>query len=406
MRGTQKIRSHSLYLALLAAFPLTPALNAQAGEWSTSVSLDSRIFLREPRHAGQEDKANHSLTAQPEYYAEWNDGDDSLTFAPFLRIDNHDHRRTHADIRQLVWQHVERDWELRVGVHKVFWGVTESAHLVDIINQTDLVENTDGEDKLGQPMVNFSWISDWGVTDLFVLTGMRERSFPGRRGRLRAQPWVDVGQARFQADQGKGHIDLAARWSHYLGAWDLGLSHFYGSSREPRFEPGLDANGQSVLIPNYDLIHQTGADIQATLDGWLWKLEWISRKQRGERYTAAAAGFEYTLVGLFGSAADLGMISEYLFDDRSEDASTLFQNDLMLGVRLTLNDVQSSELLVGAIFDLEDDTRFFNLEASRRLGDRWKLTAELRLTSQLDGRHRFGSIRDDDYAGIEMSYYF
>ena len=42
---------------------------------------------------------------------------------------------------------------LLVGAAKVFWGTAESRHLVDIINQTDAVEDIDEEDKLGQPMV-------------------------------------------------------------------------------------------------------------------------------------------------------------------------------------------------------------------------------------------------------------
>jgi hypothetical protein len=51
---------------------------------------------------------------------------------------------------------------------------------VDIINQTDLVENIDGEDKLGQPMVHFSYFGDWGVVDFFLLPYLRERTYPGK----------------------------------------------------------------------------------------------------------------------------------------------------------------------------------------------------------------------------------
>jgi len=34
---------------------------------------------------------------------------------------------------------VADDWELTTGVSKVYWGVMEAVHLVDIINQTDFV---------------------------------------------------------------------------------------------------------------------------------------------------------------------------------------------------------------------------------------------------------------------------
>ncbi|MDA7657788.1 hypothetical protein N8737_03705, partial [Verrucomicrobia bacterium] len=102
---------------------------------------------------------------------------------PFGRYDGADSERSHVDLREFHIQRIADQWEWRVGVSKVFWGVTESQHLVDVINQTDLVENVDGEDKLGQPMVNLSWISDQaGVIDLFYLPYFRERTFPGRGG--------------------------------------------------------------------------------------------------------------------------------------------------------------------------------------------------------------------------------
>ena len=95
-----------------------------------------------------------------------------LYFSPFLRLDQVDENRTHWDIRELYWLYFSRVWEIRVGVRTVFWGVTELQHLVDVINQTDLVENIDGEQKLGQPMVNLALIHDWGTVELFILTGL------------------------------------------------------------------------------------------------------------------------------------------------------------------------------------------------------------------------------------------
>ena len=77
------------------------------------------------------------------------------------------------------------DWELRLGIGKVFWGVTESRHLVDTINQSDGVEDIDGEAKLAQPMATLSWIRDWGVVELLVLPYFRERTFAGVEGRPR-----------------------------------------------------------------------------------------------------------------------------------------------------------------------------------------------------------------------------
>lgn len=403
------VRTLMVLLPICAAIHAVPALAADGiqSDWSGSVVLESRWFPHDALYPEQFDGVQNSLAIEPEYYRRWAEGRQSFVFKPFVRLDQRDNERTHADIRELSWLRAADDWELRVGIRKVFWGVTESVHLVDIINQTDFVENLDTEDKLGQPMLNLALIRDWGNLDLFVLPGFRERTFPGMEGRLRSQPVVDTDLARYESSAEEKHVDVAVRWFRTLGDWDVGLAHFHGTSREPILEPAFNKYGQLVLAPRYNQIDQTSLDLQATLNDWLWKLEWLSRDGMGDRYSAAAGGFEYTFVGVFDSAADLGLITEYLFDDRDAQATTLFQNDITLGLRLSLNDVQSSELLFGMTID-RDDTRqrFYNLEASRRIGERMKLSLEARFNSGLEASNVFGSLRKDDYVQAELAWYF
>ena len=85
----------------------------------------------------------------------------------------------------------DNEWELRLGVDQVFWGVVESQRLVDIINQVDFVEHPDGTAKLGQPMAHATLSGDWGVLELFGLPYHRARTFSGRRGRLRLPLVID-----------------------------------------------------------------------------------------------------------------------------------------------------------------------------------------------------------------------
>jgi hypothetical protein len=71
---------------------------------------------------------------------------------PFFRVDQRDSNRTHFDLRELNWLAVIGALEFLLGVSKVFWGVTEFVHLVDIVKPGRRGENIDGEEKLGQPM--------------------------------------------------------------------------------------------------------------------------------------------------------------------------------------------------------------------------------------------------------------
>jgi len=397
------MRKVTLYI-LLMFFCQT----AMALEGNGVINLEARVFADDPIDPDQHHN-NASMSYEPEFYHEWNDGIDSATFTFFGRYDQGDVERTHFDVRELQWTHVADAWESRVGIAKVFWGVTESAHLVDIINQTDLVENADGEDKLGQPMINFTFIKDWGTVDTFLMPGFRDRKFPGVEGRLRTIPYVDTSQAMYESDDEDDHIDLAVRWAHTLGDWDVGLSHFRGTSRDPSFVP-VGNGPATVLAPFYPQIDQTGLDLQATKGSWLWKLEAIHRrfsdKSGQDSYSAAAAGFEYTFFGLFESAADLGMIGEYLYDDREKRLAGPFDNDLFVGARLALNDVQSTELLAGFIDDLDNGNRLYSVEASRRLGEAFKLSIEYRATSGVSSADALDSIRNDDLLQVELSYYF
>lgn len=368
-----------------------------AGEWTGFLSAESRYFYNEASSAEQSD-SSFSLAIQPEYSKQWDKGYQTLVFTPFIRLDNQDAKRSHGDIRELLWVKASKTWELRTGISKVFWGVTESQHLVDIINQTDLVESTDGEEKLGQPMVNLTLLNKWGNVDLFILPGFRERTFPGNEGRLRTLPRVDSSQSQYQSSKEQQHIDYAARWSNTLGDWDVGVSHFNGTSREPSFLPGIDTTGNPVLIPRYDIINQTGIDLQATLESWLWKFEAIHRSGQGKSYNAATAGLEYTFYGIMESDTDLGIVSEYLHDSRNENTPGPFQNDVMLGFRLALNDTQSTEALIGTIIDLDNDTVLYSIEASRRLGESWKLNLEARAFDAVPVK--------DDFISIDLAYYF
>ena len=120
---------------------------------------------------------------------------------------------------------------MRAGVDKVFWGATEVYHLVDIINQTDNVENRDGEQKLGQPMFKVSLERDWGVLDLFLMPYFRERTFSSAEGRPRSQPRVAAELTEYENSREEYHPDVALRWSSNLGDWDLGIAHFHGTGR-------------------------------------------------------------------------------------------------------------------------------------------------------------------------------
>ena len=400
---------------LVAAALLAPALPVGAVETTGRIELEPRGFAHSPAHPGQS-RHGLSLAVQPELYHEFDDGEQSLLFSPFLRLDTADDERTHFDVRELLYQRVFDAADLRIGIGRVFWGVTESYHLVDVINQTDLVENIDREDKLGQPLVNLTFIRDWGAVDLFVLPGFRERTFPGREGRLRSQPFIDTERATYESGAGRQRIDYAVRWSQTIGDFDIGVAHFHGTSREPRLLPEC-GDGRSafspecdpstiVLAPRYEVVNRTSLDLQATRDAMLWKLEALHESGRADTWFAWVAGFEYSWFGINESGMDLGLLVEHLFDDRGRKAPHPLEDDIFAGIRLALNDEDDTALLAGAIVDMEGDATNLTLEASRRVGDDWKVELETRIWTGVANDDPMAPLRDDDYLQLTLSRYF
>jgi hypothetical protein len=399
MAITKKL-SYYLGLALLGL-----SSSVVAGELSGNISLEGRIFSSDPAFQKQQKSGGVSLSVEPEYKHKWDNDKKKFTFTPFYRWDENDKERTHADIRQLDFVVSKNDWELQFGIGKVFWGVTESQHLVDIINQTDGVDGIDGEDKLGQPMVRFSQLSDNGSLNFFVLPYFRERTFAGEKGRFRTPLVVDTDAATYESSSKEKHIDYAVRWSETIEQFDVGAYFFDGTSRNPDLIPGLK-NGVPVLIPHYPLITQLGFDLQYTGDSIIWKLESIHRAAKSGNYTAAVGGFEYTLPAITESGAELGLLAEYHKDSRGETPAVAFQNDLFVGARLAMNDEAGSELLAGAFIDLDNSSKSLRIEGSRRIGKGFKLNIEGQLFTDIDLNDPLSAFAKDDFVQLELQKFF
>lgn len=403
-----------LAIAALSA-GILPA--AHAGEWDLGgdAAVEIRYFPNDPLYPEQLEHFQPSVSFQPDIRWESDDRAHQIVVIPYARVDTRDDARTHVDLREAFYRYNADNWALTVGAVKVFWGRTESRHLVDIINQTDAVEDIDEEDKLGQPMVNLTLLNSWGTVDLFVMSGFRTRTFPGIHGRARFELPVDTQREIILRDGNRGAIDIAARYSHYVGNWDFGLSVFHGTSREPRFS--IDQAAGNIL-PVYDKITQGGIDLQYTKDAWLWKLEAIVREGQGDTFAAVVGGFEYTLYQVFGSEADLGLLAEYQYDGRDDDfvlepfgpalaaPVTFADNDVFTGARLALNDLQDTSLLAGVTVDTNDAFMGMFVEAQRRLGQNWRAELEARLFLNAEPTNTAYPVRDDDFITARLTRYF
>ena len=461
------------FLGFLGLF-LSPLLVAvdRGGEFSGELSFEARSYLEHGAY-GNTGLGDFSIILQPEYAVAWEEDRKVVSFEPFIRFSSLDDERTHGDIRELSFVGSWDLFELRIGISKVFWGVTESQHLVDVINQTDLVESPDGEDKLGQPMVNFVYVNEYGNFEFFILPYFRERTFSGYDGRFRTNLVVDgespiylhgdeeshidgtlrlhgdkLGQpmvnfvyvneygnfeffilpyfrertfsgydGRFRTNlvvdgespiylhgDEESHIDGAIRWSHYLGGLDWAISYFEGTDREPTLKANLIG---TKLVPVYGQSKQASLELQYVVGDWLLKSEVLSKdSDQNGNYWAMVAGFEYTFANYY-QGMDVGVLYEYLYDDRGESSGSGLDDASFVGSRIALNDEKSLEFLVGGIVEHETG-KLSNafIESSRRINENWKWTIEGSFFAKPKSGSFLEKIKRDDYLQGSLSYFW
>lgn len=450
MAGTQQVLS----ALLLCAAPLAGA--ADITDFGGRLELEGRRF---PQATEYRDTLSAALALG---FAVELGVKTQLAGELFTRKDRDDGRRTHGDIRELYYEAIGEDFEFRAGNRRVYWGVTEGRHLVDIVNQSDFVEDLGNEAKLGQPMLSYNWIGDYGSAEYFLMPYQRARTYPGPRGHPQLPFPVDSASARYESARGQHHLDGAIRYRQSFGALDLGLAVFDGTAREPRIQPclrqgsgfegtedgpncdifaaaaaeapvsplpaqltpllqelGLAPSNEEVaaeitqrvldnlvLVPLYERLQQVSLDALYVIDAWALKLEVLSREQGGAHSWAAVGGFEYTLGDVYGSGWDLGLLAEYLYDQKVDLTSSRFDHDYFFGTRIGFNDVAGTQLLAGGLVDKSGDERAFQIEASSRLNDSLKATLKWRVFSGGGDDPFLDFIENEDMLNLRLEYFF
>lgn len=422
------VSPHPVILAVLLGMivSLLPTVAYPAG-FADEVDISGRLLTEAwlyPQSAAYPDQRSYAggVALETTFYLENEEGA-SITVTPFLRYDAGDPDRTYGDFREaylLMYGDIgDGEWELRLGIDRVFWGVTELRSLVDIINQTDVIEHPNEKIKMGQPMAHLTWSGDWGALEFFATTWHRARIYPGRRGRQRYEFIVDQDMISYESGAKKWNIDLASRYSGSLGPLEIGLSVFNGTNREPTLLPIFLDSGLA-LAPHYEKIRQFGVDAQLTSGSLLLKLEAIHRAGarnsryiqhlntlEEEDYTAFILGSEYTLYSILGSNSDLILFAEWAYDGRGRWATNAFENDLFIAARLGLNDPQSTEFVVSVLGSLNKSSRVVAGEFKRRLSsDNWLLHIETSVFLDIDEEDFIYYVRRDSYVKINLAYSF
>lgn len=388
----------------LSAIALAASPSEATSQVFGSVGPESRLFVQEPLSPAQPRWIELSMSAEINLEVDLGDRV-SVRAVGFGRLAESESERSHLDAREALVLLSGGPFTANLGIGTVFWGVTESRHLVDVINQKDYLEDFDGEAKLGQPMARLGHRTDGrGFFELFVMTGFRSLRFPGGGARPGVPVPIDD-TPRYDAGRDRWSADWALRWSHHAGPFDWAVSYFHGTSREPRLLPGGTPE-EPTLVLVHDLVDQGGGELQWTRGDWLWKGEAMVRGGQGQAFTAITLGFEHTSWSVFGTGMDLGSLVEFSYDGRDNATFNVHDEDVFAGVRLAFNDAAGTELLAGVLTDLESGSSLGTIEASRRLGSGWTVELVGHVFTSDDPDDPIHWFRRDDHLQTAVEYYF
>lgn len=290
---------------------------------------------------------------------------------------------------------------LRFGPQLLNWTATEAFHPADVINSRNFDSNVENADKIGEPMLSASFRMGRGRFELFYMPFRMEPLLPGSSSRLSFAPagtalgdplWIgrdgELGDAVTEPTQ------VAVRVSQTIGDADIALQFV---NHQDRSQPtvALDPETGSVR-PLYAMVTHFGLTWTHVLESLIVKLEAAHRRFAEPSslgrfvplgrlvpndHTQVALGFEYGWSDDDGEDFTLLLEGQAVIGGDEDERAALspFQNDVLVGLRWSANDIDATSLTTGVIFDVTRLEILGNVQYSQRLSDTWSLAAGLRV---------------------------
>jgi hypothetical protein len=327
---------------------------------------------------------------------------------------------------------------IRAGLDVLNWTATEAFHPADVINARNFDSDLENFEKLGEPMVSLR-LGPWSgttVSALFMPYYTRPH-FPPSNSRMSLAPEIDFGGDLLVGRNGK---IAPSRWApqaalvleQVLGSADFTLHVLEHMDRgQPLI--GFDIEQRQVL-EIFQTVRQVGATYQHVVGPFVLKLEGVYRRFQalnrlpqwlaltnywGEPYpatrlpardhAAVAVGLEYGIVHGGGAESTLVFEGEAIFGvhELIRKQLSVFQRDILIGYRLSLNNEEGSALQIATILDLDDPGETMNsVSYSQRIGGSLTLQVLLRIFSAKDILYGLGPLRRAHSLQLIVSRHF
>ena len=233
----------------------------------------------------------------------------------------------------------------------------------------------------------------------------------GKKGRLRLNLPTQNYNTSYVGGAGKKVPSWAIKWQNNYGDSDVSFQLFRGTSRDASTLPIVEGT-ELKYFASFERITQLGFFFQKVHGPLIFKFEGIKRngqknsKYERENYQSYITGLEYVFTRVFNKVWDLNFFTEYSNDDRGSYSTDIFQNDLFIGSRINLNDVEGTEITQALTIDLDGNGNTGSIEISTRLKDSLRISGDYNFYWSSNNTDIMYSFRRDNYLGFNITRYF
>ncbi len=261
--------------------------------------------------------------------------------------DTEDKNKDYFKPNELYIQKEFENFNIKVGRDIKYWGALELTNITDIYNDKNVdLDMYDKEKKLGTNGLTVNYFFD---NEDEIVTIISSKN------------------------------DNISKYIKYSSSLDLldGIDVAFAIKKDEKIENYLTYN--TMII-----------------DDNIFKLEYINTKllkDSLDSFYEFGLGYEKSFYRVYGKS-DIDLFLEYYKSDKIAQNSLIFQNDIFFGLKFDLNDVDSSEIIIAGIKDIDEDEFTYQVEFNRRFFDTIKT--------------KLSYIRNDyfDIVTIQAGYYF
>jgi|GEM_PF-1861438 len=319
--------------------------------------------------------------------------------------DLRDEERRYFDFSDFYYKHNFENSDLLIGRNTRFWGAMEFYNHTDVFNTKDWLDNPfDYDSKIGANNVAYTHYFD--NSELSIIAKVRESRQEVQDSKSVNNFYPPNYDDDLETQEGRDRPTVYLKYTASAEEMQLDYSLIYqdGYDEQRYLAPVGTKLKQHAYLVNKIMGYATLVQGET-----IYKTELAYTKSDDDLvsdYAQASVGLEHTLYGIWDKR-DLGLLLEYYKYKASEDegdrsSQNLFNDDIALGFRLSMNDSASSELLGGIAIDRDTKEQMISIEYNTRLLDKYKLE----LSYQHLEPKEDSSFQKMDRAMVEVGYYF